>query len=85
VIDSVIVGSMIGTPSASPAVTRTVHRVWKHIGAGSFVNTLLLFVYNPATGALAGTQKVTRNIELAEGSHEFTSTDSFETTDPVAL
>ena len=76
---------MIGTASANPAVTRTGHRVWKHIGVGSFVNTLLLFVYNPATGAFTGTQRVTRNIDLAEGSDEFTSTDSFETTHPNGI
>ena len=72
---------MIGTPSASPAVTRTGLGVWKHIGGRSFTNTLLLFVYNPTTGAFSGTQKVTGNIELEEGSDEFTSTDSFETID----
>jgi hypothetical protein len=76
---------MIGTPSASPALTRTGHGVWKHIGGRSFTNTLLLFVYNPATSAFAGTQRVTRNIDLAEGSDEFTSTDSFETTDPNGI
>jgi hypothetical protein len=78
-------GSVIATPSASPAIIRTGHGAWKHIGGGSFVNTLLFFVYNPATGAFAGTQRVTRNIDLAAGSDEFTSTDSFETTDPNGI
>ena len=78
-------GSMIATPSASPALTHTGHGVWKHIGGRSFINTLLLFVYNPTTGAFAGTQRVTRNLDLAEGSDEFTSTDSFETIDPNGI
>ena len=78
-------GSMIATPSASPAVIRTGHGVWKHAGGRNFINTIVFFVYNPTTGAFAGTQRVTRNIELEEGSDEFTSTDSFEKLTRVAL
>jgi hypothetical protein len=75
-------GSMIATPSASPALVRTGHGVWKHAGGRNFINTIVFFGYNPTTGAFAGTQKVTRNLELEEGSDEFASTDSFEMTDP---
>jgi hypothetical protein len=75
-------GSMIATPSASPALVRTGHGVWKHAGGRNFINTIVFFGYNPTNGAFAGTQKVTRHLELEEGSDEFTSTDSFEMTDP---
>jgi hypothetical protein len=74
-------GSMIGTPSANPALLRTGHGVWEHTGGQSFTNTVIFFRYAP-DGTFAGTQKVTRQIEVAHGGDEFTSTDSFELADP---
>jgi hypothetical protein len=73
-------GSMIGTPSQNPALIRAGHGVWEHTGGQSFTNTVVFFRYNP-DGTFAGTQKVTRHIELA-GFDAFTSTDSFELADP---
>ena len=74
-------GSMIGTPSQNPALIRAGHGVWEHSGGRSFTNTIVFFRYFP-DGTFAGTQKVTRQIELAQGFDEFTSTDSFELADP---
>ena len=74
-------GSMIGTPSQNPALLRAGHGVWEHNGGQSFTSTAIFFRYAP-DGTFAGTQKVTRQIELAHGSDEFTSTDSFELADP---
>lgn len=74
-------GSMIGTPSQSPASIRAGHGVWEHTGGSSFSNTVVFFRYAP-DGTFAGTQKVTRQIEFTHGSDEFTSTDSFELADP---
>jgi len=74
-------GSMIGTPSQNPTLIRAGHGAWEHSGGRSFTNTVVFFRYN-ADGTFAGTQKVTRQIELAQSSDEFTSTDSFELADP---
>lgn len=74
-------GCMIGTPSQNPAMIRAGHGVWEHMGGQSFTNTVIFFRYNP-DGTFAGTQKVTRHIELAPSFDEFTSTDSFELADP---
>jgi hypothetical protein len=74
-------GSMIGTPSQNPALLRAGHGVWEHNGGANFTNTVVFFRYAP-DGTFAGTQKVTRQIELAHGSDQFTSTDSFELADP---
>lgn len=74
-------GCMIGTPSQNPALLRAGHGVWEHSSGESFTNTVIFFRYSP-DGTFAGTQKVTRHIELAPGFDEFTSTDSFELADP---
>ncbi|HXI90017.1 MAG TPA: hypothetical protein VNO24_08390 [Blastocatellia bacterium] len=74
-------GSMIGTPSQNPALLRAGHGVWEHTGGQSFTNTVIFFRYAP-DGTFAGTQKVTRQIEVAHAGDEFTSTDTFELADP---
>ena len=74
-------GSMIGTPSLNPALLRAGHGVWEHNGGQSFTNTIIFFRYAP-DGTFAGTQKVTRQIELAHGADEFTAVDSVELVDP---
>lgn len=75
-------GSMITTSAGvSPALLSTGHGVWEHAGGRSFINTVVLFRFNPA-GTYVGTAKVTRNIELGDNSDEFTSTDFSEAADP---
>ncbi len=74
-------GSMISDASVSPALLSTGHGVWEHVGGPSFINTIVLFRFNP-NGTYAGTATVTRNIELGENSDEFTSTDTAEAADP---
>jgi hypothetical protein len=46
----------------------------------SFTNTVVAFRFN-ADGTYAGTQKVTREIELGGSGDEFTSTNSLEIVD----
>lgn len=77
----IVGGSMIGTPSQNPVLLRAGHGVWEHNGGQNFTNTIIFFRYN-ADGTFAGTQKVTRHIEVAPGANEFTSEDSVELVDP---
>jgi hypothetical protein len=74
-------GSMIGTSSQNPLLIRAGHGVWEHNGGQNFTNTVIFFRYNP-DGSFAGTQRVTRHIEVARGADEFTSSDSVELIDP---
>lgn len=72
---------MISNAGVSPALLSTGHGVWEFAGGRSFINTIVLFRFNP-DGTYAGTATVTRNIELGENSDEFTSTDTAEAADP---
>ena len=78
-------GTMLGTPSAPPAVVRTGHGVWSHIGGDEFTNQMTLFTYNPQTGALSGLQVVSRRIALEPAGDEFSSRDIFQQYDPATL
>jgi hypothetical protein len=74
-------GSMLSNPAVNPALLSTGHGVWEHAGGRSFINTIVLFRFNP-DGSYAGTVTVTRHIELADNSDEFTSTDTAKAADP---
>ena len=76
-------GTMMGTPSAPVAATRTGHGVWTHVEGTTFVNRLALFAYNPATGALVGVRLVTRQINVGPSRDEFTARDTDQLYDPV--
>ena len=73
-------GSMFTTGATNPALTSTGYGVWEHAGGMSFTNTVVAFRFN-ADGTYAGTQKVTRQIELDGSGDEFTSTNSLEIAD----
>lgn len=73
-------GSMIATGAINPASLSTGHGVWEHAGGRSFTNTVVSFRFNP-DGTFAGTQKVTRNIEIGASSDDFSSTNSVELAD----
>jgi hypothetical protein len=78
-------GTMMGTPSAPVAATRSGHGYWTHVAGATFQNRLALFAYNPQTGALAGVRLVTRNIDIGPGGDQFTSRDTDQLYDPVSL
>ena len=73
---------MNATGAINPALLSTGYGVWEHAGGRSFTNTIVSFRFNP-DGTYAGTQKVTRNIELDGSADEFTSTNSLEIADPA--
>jgi hypothetical protein len=73
-------GSMLSDVAVNPAMLRTGHGVWEHVGGRSFTNTIVLFRFNP-DGTYAGSTTVTRNIELSEDSDELTSSDTAVGTD----
>ena len=73
-------GSLFATGASNPALTSTGYGVWEHAGGRSFINTIVSFRFNP-DGTFAGTQKVTRQIELDTSGDQFTSTNSLEIAD----
>jgi len=76
-------GAMFANPASNPARASTGHGAWEHEGGRRFSNTILSFIFN-ADGSFAGTQKVTRDIELDSSNPDlFTSTNSVEITDPA--
>jgi hypothetical protein len=76
-------GAMFANPASNPARASTGHGFWEHEGGRRFSNTIVSFLFN-ADGSFAGTQKVTRTIELdSSDSDVFTSTNSVEITDPA--
>jgi hypothetical protein len=78
-------GTMMGTPAAPVAASRTGHGVWAHIGGKRFSNRVILFQYDPQTGALRGVRLVTRRLELNATGDQFTSTDTDQLYDPTTL
>jgi len=75
-------GSMFATGASNPALTSTGYGVWEHAGGPNFTNTIVSFRFN-ADGSFAGTQKVTRQIELDASGDQFSSTNSLEIADPT--
>ena len=78
-------GTMLGTPSGSPAAVRTGHGVWRHVDGSRFFNRMGLWAYNPQTGALLGLRVVLRNIEIGPGPDEFRASDSEQVYDPTTF
>src|SRR5262249_9158210 len=73
-------GSNIATGASNPALMSSGHGVWEHTEGRTFTNTLVFFRFN-ADGSFAGTQKVTRTIELDGSGDAFMSTNSLEIAD----
>jgi len=78
-------GTMMGTPGAPVAASRTGHGVWAHVAGKQFSNRVILFQYNPQTGAPIGVRLVTRRPELDATGDQFTSTDTDQLYDPTTL
>lgn len=78
-------GTMLGTPGAPVAASRTGHGVWAHVSGKQFSNRVMLFQYNPQTGAPIGVRLVTRRPELDATGDQFTSTDTDQLYDPATL
>ena len=74
-------GSMLASGSTNPALNSTGYGTWEHTGGQSFLNTIIFFRFN-ADGTYAGTQKITRQIQLDGTADGFTSTNTFEIADP---
>lgn len=72
-------GSMLETGNSS-TLRSPGHGVWHHTGGRDYTATFMFFRFNP-DGTPAGSQKVTRNIEVGEDGDTFTATASVEILD----
>lgn len=74
-------GSTLETSSAtffrSPG-----HGTWQHVGEQNFTTTFTVFRFNdnlnPNPFAFAGTQRITKTIQVGEGGDEYTAITAFE-------
>lgn len=78
-------GTMMGTPASPVVASRTGHGVWAHLAGNQFSNRVILFQYDPQTGALRGVRLVTRRPVLDATGDQFTSTDTDQLYDPTTL
>jgi hypothetical protein len=78
-------GTMMGTPGAPVAASRTGHGVWAHVAGKQFSNRIILFQYTPQTGAFLRMRLVTRRPELDDTGNQFTSTDTDQLYVPSTL
>lgn len=69
-------GSMLQSADATPFRTPG-YGIWKHTTERNFIATHIFFRFN-ADGTPAGRRETTLNIELGEGSNEFTATSLSE-------
>ncbi len=65
---------------ASPTLRGPGLGTWQHLGGRHYISVFRFFRFNP-DGSFAGTQKVTRTIDLSRDANEFTATASFEVFD----
>jgi hypothetical protein len=74
-------GTVIETGARNePSMSSPGQGTWRHIGGQNYCAILRYFRFN-ADGTVAGTQKVTRHIELSDDGIEFTATASIEVFD----
>jgi hypothetical protein len=70
--------------AAAPPTTRGAsHGVWKRTGRDLFSVTRVFFRFNPATGALLGTQKVNATVRVAPNGDSFQAVSISQQYDPA--
>ena len=64
-------GTAVETSSQPPATRSPMLSTWKHLGGRLYAVTGVHFTFNPETGALQGTQKINRTIEVAQDGQSY--------------
>jgi hypothetical protein len=72
--------SSTGTTRRGPA-----HGVWERIAGRLYATTMVLFRFDPATGAFLGTQKVNRTMQLSQDGQTFEAVSLAAQYDPAGI
>jgi hypothetical protein len=75
-------GTSIETSSEPPASRSPQFATWERLEGRRYAATGQHFIFNPQTGELAGTRKISRTIELAPDGDSFTAVARVTTLDP---
>jgi hypothetical protein len=75
-------GRALESSSEPPGSRSPLYSSWKRIGARLYAVTGVHFIFDPSTGAFAGTRKVNRTIELSPDGETFKAVARVTTYDP---
>jgi hypothetical protein len=76
-------GTTVESAAAPPTTRGSSHGVWKQIGSNLFAVTRVFFRFNPQTGAVLGTQKVSATVRVAPDRRTFAAVSVSEQRDPA--
>lgn len=71
-------GGMLETSNTGTALRGPAHGSWIRIGPRQFATSMVLFRFDPTTGAFLGTQQVHRTMKLSHDQLRFTATSVAE-------
>jgi hypothetical protein len=75
-------GSAIEMSNEWPATRSALYSSWERIEGRTYASTGVHFLFNSQTGALIGSRKINRTIELAEDGQSFSAVARVTTFDP---
>ena len=75
-------GTAVETSSEPPGTRSAMLSTWKHLGGRLYAATGEHFLFNPQTGALQGTRKINRTIEVAPDGQSYATVARVTTFDP---
>lgn len=76
-------GGMTETSSTGTTLRGPAHGAWERIGGRLYATTMVLFRFNPTTGAFLGTQKVNRTMRLSQDGQTFEAVSLAAQYDPA--
>lgn len=76
-------GTAVETSSEPPATRSPMLSTWKHLSGRLYAATGEHFIFNPQTGALQGTRKINRTIEVAQDGQSYATVARVTTFDPL--
>jgi hypothetical protein len=76
-------GTAVETSSEPPATRSPMLSTWKHLGGRLYAATGEHFIFNPQTGALQGTRKINRTIDVAQDGQSYATVARVTTFDPL--
>jgi hypothetical protein len=75
-------GGMLETSNTGTALRGPAHGAWVRIGPRQFATSMILFRFDPASGAFLGTQQVHRTMTLSRDQMRFTASSVAEQYNP---
>jgi hypothetical protein len=76
-------GGLVETSSTGTTRRGPAHGVWERVAGRTYATTMVLFRFDPATGAYLGTQRVDRTMQLSEDGQSFEAVSLGTQFDPL--